>query len=315
VHHSAFRPEHLLPVRLVAERTGLSPDVLRAWERRYGAVAPARSPGGQRWYTESDCARLRLLARAVEAGHNIASVVGLDDESLRAMVRSDDAAAMARQTPHALVSQPFLAEAMAAVEGLDGQALEHVLKQATLRLSMDELFDGVLTPLQRATGERWHRGTMSPAHEHLATAGVRRLLGWIIDQHAAAADAPAILVTTPSGQWHELGAKLAAATAATMGWNVVYLGPNLPAAVIAEAAVARKARVVALSLLYPEDDPRMDGELRELRQLLPPDVAIVVGGSGTAAYRPSLDGIGASVVTDLASLRRWMQARNPSAHA
>ncbi|MHB0962593.1 MAG: MerR family transcriptional regulator [Gemmatimonadaceae bacterium] len=306
MHETATRPEHLLPMRLVSARTGLSPDVLRAWERRYGVIAPTRSPGGQRWYTEADVARLRLLARAVEAGRNIASVAQLSDEALTQLVRSEEAARLARQTPHAFAAQPFLAEAMAAVESLDSTALEATLRQATLRLSMDELLDGVIAPLVRSTGDAWHGGTLTPAHEHLATAAVRRLLGWLCDQYAPAADAPTVLVTTPAGQWHELGAALAAASAAAVGWRVVYLGPNLPAAVIANAVVRSKARAVALSIVFPEDDALLDGELRALRAQLPAAMRIVVGGSGASAYRPSLDAIGATVVTDLPSLRRWL---------
>jgi DNA-binding transcriptional MerR regulator/methylmalonyl-CoA mutase cobalamin-binding subunit len=296
----------MLPVRLVAERTGLSPDVLRAWERRYGVVTPGRSPGGQRWYTERDVARLRLLARAVAAGRNIASVASLSDEALTQLVRNEEAATLARQTPHAFAAQPYLADAIAAVEGLDGTALEATLRQATLRLSMDELLDGVIAPLVRNTGDRWHGGTLTPAHEHLATAAVRRLLGWLTDQYAAAADAPAVLVTTPAGQLHELGAALAAATAAAAGWRVVYLGPNLPAHVIAEASTISNVRAVALSVVFPADDAQLDAELRALRTQLPSDVQIVVGGGAVLAYRPSLDAIGATVVTDLPSLRRWL---------
>ncbi|MHB8839912.1 MAG: MerR family transcriptional regulator, partial [Gemmatimonadaceae bacterium] len=214
MHESSVRPDDMLPMRLVLERTGLSPDVLRAWERRYGVVTPQRSPGGQRWYRESDVARLRLLARAVEAGRNIASVAQLTDDTLAQLVRAEEAAHLARQTPHAFAAQPYLVEAIAAVEALDGTALEATLRQATLRLSTDELLDGVIAPLVRSTGDRWHDGTLTPAHEHLATAAVRRLLGWLTDQYAAAPDAPALLVTTPAGQVHELGAALAAAAAA-----------------------------------------------------------------------------------------------------
>lgn len=306
VTDTTARPDHLLPMRLVVERTGLSPDVLRAWERRYGVVAPGRSPGGQRWYTEADVQRLRLLARAVNNGRNIASIAHLEKDALLEVVRADEASALARTTPHPLAAQPFLAEAMAAVEMLDGVALEHALRQATLRLSMDELLDGVVGPLVRATGDRWHAGTMSPAHEHLATAAVRRWLGWIADQYTPQGDAPAVLVTTPAGQWHELGAALVAATAAAAGWQVVYLGPNLPANVIAEAAVTRHVRLVALSIVFPEDDPFLDGELRALRAALPEATGIVIGGAATQAYRPSIDAIGATVVRDLPSLRQWL---------
>ena len=296
----------------MSERTGLSPDVLRAWERRYGVVSPVRSPGGQRWYREADVTRLRLLARAVEGGRNIASVAGIASDALAQLVRSDEAAVVARQTPHAFAAQPYLADALGAVELLDSMALEAALRQATLRLSLDELLDGVVAPLVRTTGSRWHAGTMSPAHEHLATSAVRRLLGWITDQNTPSADAPVLLVTTPAGQWHELGAALAAATAAAAGWRVVYLGPNLPAPVIAEACVVSNARAVALSLVFPEDDPLIDGELRALRAALPPAVRIVAGGAATGAYRPALDAIGASVVADLRTLTQWLAAQAAS---
>ncbi len=301
------RPDHMLPMRLVTERTGLSADVLRVWERRYGVVAPGRSPGGQRWYSEADVARLRLLARAVECGRSISTVARLSDDALADVVRSEEASRLARTTPHPLAAQPYLAAAIGAVESLDGPALETSLRQAALRLSIYELLDGVLTPLTRTIGERWHAGHLSAAHEHLATTVIRRLLSWIMQQHVPAPDAEVVVVTTPAGQVHELGAKLAAATAAASGWRVVYLGPNLPAADIATAVTTSGARTVALSLVFPADDPRMDGELRTLRAALP-DARILAGGGGALAYRPSLDAIGATVVTDLPSLRSWLTA-------
>ena len=293
-------------MRLVSERTGLSADVLRAWERRHGVVAPERSPGGQRWYTEADVQRLRLLARAVEAGRSISTVATLSAEALVDVVRSEEASILARGTRYALAGQPFLAESSGAVERLDGSALEATLRQATLRLNIDELLDGVISPLVRMVGDRWHSGQLSPAHEHLTTAVIRRLLGWLAEQYAPAADAPAVLVTTPAGQMHEVGASLAAATAAACGWRVVYLGPNLPARDIASACRTSGARAVALSIVFPENDPLMDGELRTLRAALDDDLPIVAGGGGVAAYRPSLDAIGATVVTDLPSLRHWL---------
>lgn len=299
-------------MRLVSERTGLSPDVLRVWERRYHVVTPQRSPGGQRWYTEQDLARLRLLARAVAAGRNISSVASLSTEQLSDVVRAAEASVLARTTPHALAAQPYLADTLRAVEALDGVALETTLRLAALRLSMDEMLDGVVAPLVRTTGDRWHGGTWSPAHEHLATSAVRRLLGWLTDQHAPAAGSPALLVTTPAGQQHEIGAALAAATAASVGWRVVYLGPNLPSADIAIAARVADVRAVALSIVFPADDPRLDGELRAMRAALPTHVGVVVGGSAVAAYRPAIDAIGGTVVGDLPALRQWLRMQLPA---
>ena len=81
-----------------------------------------------------------------------------------------------------------------------------------------------------------------------------------------------LVVATPAGQIHELGALLVGAAAANLGWHVTYLGASLPAAEIAGAARQNRARAVALSLVYPEDDPRLEGELTRLRESLPPEV-------------------------------------------
>jgi methylmalonyl-CoA mutase cobalamin-binding domain/chain len=111
-----------------------------------------------------------------------------------------------------------------------------------------------------------------------------------------------LVVATPAGQIHELGALLVGAAAANLGWHVTYLGASLPAAEIAGAARQNRARAVALSLVYPEDDLRLEGELTRLREALPPDVTLLVGGRATPAYHDALKKIGAVQMNDLAQL-------------
>jgi methanogenic corrinoid protein MtbC1 len=115
-------------------------------------------------------------------------------------------------------------------------------------------------------------------------------------------------VTTPSGQLHEIGALLAAATAAADGWRTTYLGPSLPADEIAGAARQSDARVVALSIVYPTDDPHVRNELIKLAQFLPSTTRLIVGGRGISSYRSVLDEIGAIQVSDLESLMQELQA-------
>jgi len=109
-------------------------------------------------------------------------------------------------------------------------------------------------------------------------------------------------VGTPTGQIHELGAILVSAAASNLGWNVVYLGTSLPATDIAGTARQTKARAVALSIVYPEDDPTLPDELQRLRQYLPEGVEILVGGRGATAYANTLLSIGAHVITQLTDL-------------
>ena len=122
-----------------------------------------------------------------------------------------------------------------------------------------------------------------------------------------------LIVATPSGQLHELGALLVYSTATNLGWRVIYLGASLPAAEITGAALQHGVRAIALSLVYPEDDPLVDTELRKLRQLLPPEVSIIVGGRAAEAYRSSIESIGAFLIGDLNALYNTLdQLRRPA---
>ena len=102
-----------------------------------------------------------------------------------------------------------------------------------------------------------------------------------------------LVVATPSGQLHELGAILVAAEATNLGWRVTYLGTSLPAADIAGAAIQNNARAVALSIVFPSDDPDMKTELADLRRYLPPGVNLLIGGGASSAYQKEIDAIGA----------------------
>jgi methylmalonyl-CoA mutase cobalamin-binding subunit len=110
---------------------------------------------------------------------------------------------------------------------------------------------------------------------------------------------------------HELGALLVAATAALEGWHVTYLGADLPAADVAEAAMETEPRFIALSVVYPLDDPSVGRELQELRRRVDPSVEILLGGSGSESYRAVAERLGMRLVSDLGALRQLLrQVRN-----
>ena len=124
-----------------------------------------------------------------------------------------------------------------------------------------------------------------------------------------------LVVATPAGQIHELGALLVGAAAANVGWHVTYLGASLPAAEIAGAARQNRARAVALSLVYPEDDPRLEGELTRLHDSLPAEVTLLVGGRAMPAYRAALEKIDATPLEDLTHLCATLdELRKPAEH-
>ena len=166
-------------------------------------------------------------------------------------------------------------------------------------LSRPVLMADVVIPLMHSLGSAWQEGSVRAAHEHLATAVVRTFVGSLNGAFQVAASAPCVVVTTPAGQLHEIGALIAAATAAADGWRTTYLGPSLPADEIAGAARQNEARAVALSLVYPTDDPHVVSELKKLKQFLPTTTHLIVGGRGASAYRRVLDEIGATQPPDL----------------
>jgi DNA-binding transcriptional MerR regulator/methylmalonyl-CoA mutase cobalamin-binding subunit len=296
-------PRH--PIRVVARRTGLKPDLIRAWERRYGAVAPGRSATRRRFYSDAEIDRLALLSRVVRAGHTISQVAQLPNAELEELI-ARDASSQAPAAEPTDRTGAWMASCLSAVQRLDPCDLEASFHRASVELSAPELLDNLLAPLLEAIGEQWRVGTLRPYHEHMASAVIRSFLGTTRGDISPLA--PVFLAATPARQRHEIGALLATASAAAVGWRVLYLGPDLPPEEIAAAALHQGARVVALSLVYPPDDALLRDELRRLRRLTGPNVEMIVGGRASAAYADTLREIGALRLDDLRELRQRLEA-------
>lgn len=302
------------PIQVVTRRTGLSADVIRAWEKRYGLVAPLRTATGRRLYSDADVERLRLLARATLGGRPIGQVAALSSEALAALVE-DGAAAAHRERRHGdgngappSTAPDHAGACLAAIERFDGAALDAVLRRAIVALSAAAFLDTLVVPLTERVAERVRVGTLPASHGHLTHAVLRRVLDHVVAVAAAPLDSPDLVVTTPSGQSQELGALIAAAAAAGEGWRVTYVGPGLPAEDVAETVAHAGAAAVTLSLGAAPSDRAIPRELRRLRALLPPDVAILVEGPATAAHQAVLREIRATVLRDLPDLRAALHA-------
>src|ERR1700674_3350268 len=175
--------QHRHPMRVVTRRTGLSADLLRAWERRYEVVKPSRSAGGRRLYSDGDVERLRLLYRATLAGRSIGQVADLPTDALAALVRKDaaeDAAAQGasdRAQMSALEADApaadYLGDSLRAIERLDPIGLNVTLQRAAIALSAAALFDTLVVPLLECVATRSHEGTLRRAHGHVAGVVVR----------------------------------------------------------------------------------------------------------------------------------------------
>jgi MerR family transcriptional regulator, light-induced transcriptional regulator len=295
-------------IKIASRRTGLSPHVIRIWEKRYGAVVPARTKTNRRLYDEAEIERLTLLGLATKAGHTIKNAVKLTTADLRALVKSEIGQSADQTNDHkAQVADEGLAsdlfnQALVAIKALDDAGFEKILNRTAVELGRSALLQQTLAPLIEEIGCSWRSGQMRAVHEHLATVVIRTFLGNFSHGYALGENAPRIVVTTPVGQLHELGALLVAATADNHGWRVSYLGPSLPSEEIAGAVILSGARAVALSIVYPEDDGSLDPELRKLRLMLPREVALITGGRAAPAYASVLTQIGAIQLQDLSAL-------------
>jgi MerR family transcriptional regulator, light-induced transcriptional regulator len=306
----------LHPIQVVAYRTGLSPEVLRAWEKRYAAITPTRTVSNRRLYSDSDIERLLLLRRAISSGRSIGQIAHLSTPQLTDLVGADEKATQqAPVTPTesapAFSIERHLVSCIRAVENLDAVALEFALARAAVALSRTALLERLLVSLLERVGELWSEGSLRIAHEHVASAIVRTFLGELQESAAASPAAPRLAVTTPAGQRHEFGALIAAAVAASEGWAVTYLGPDLPAAEIAAGALRLNVKAVALSIVYASGEPLLRQELTELRQRLPDEVALIVGGRATDAYRDLWREIRAIKLEDMRGLRAELASRWP----
>jgi MerR family transcriptional regulator, light-induced transcriptional regulator len=315
-HHGIMADGMRFPMKAVVKRTGLTSHVIRVWERRYGAVAPSRSPKNRRLYSEAEVNRLQLLKRVVDAGHSISQAAALTAGQLQSLAGGLSPAAVQeeRTLDPARGSEHYCGEALNAVRALDSEGLLRVLREAALYLPRPALLDQVILPLIRSLGEGWQLGVLRVSHEHMASAVIRAFLGELLHSVRCHAAAPGVLFATPAGQVHELGIFTAAVVAASQGWRVHYLGTDVPAEDLAAAARQVKVRALVLSLVYPPEDPGVSSELVKLREYLPAGMPIIVGGRAVESYRNVLDAIGAVCVSDMPGFSRELQSL-PGVHS
>lgn len=264
------------PMKAVARLTGLNPDTIRAWERRYGAIAPDRTGGSHRLYSEADVERLRLLRHATEAGHGIGRVANLPDDELRALATPRVEAA----GPEA---QGVAERVLALVERYDHLGADRELTRVASLMPPRRVVLEVAWPLLQEVGDRWCDGRLSVGQEHMVTGLVRSLLGTLLRLADPVPGQAPMLLTTLSGERHELGVLMVALLAASRGVPVVYLGPDTPVTEIATAARRTRATVVGVSLVRVADADQAIAALRALADALGTTAMLWLGGRDAAS--------------------------------
>ena len=308
-----MKNENKYPIKAVAQLTGLSVHVIRAWEKRYNAVSPLRTETNRRLYSDTDIQKLQVLLTLTSKGHNIGGIANLPIAELKELLAGQQeqpkpSFQINRDVNRLSDPDSIFTSCLKSVYDLNIKELENHLYQASVNLSQPVLLDRVIVPLITEVGDMWKEGEIRVYHEHMVSASLRSFLANLIDSSKINEAAPKILVTTPQGQMHELGALIAAATASSEGWNVTYLGPNLPAEEIVGAAKQLNCKAIALSIVFPMDDWILRKELLKFKQILPKDIPLLIGGKGARGYLDVLEDVGARVILDISNLMKSLSS-------
>lgn len=270
----------MFPVKATAELTGLTPETLRAWERRHAAVVPHRDPAGRRLYDARMVERLGRLYRLTERGHPIRDVAGLDDAALEGLLEQGRQAAYGG-------ADDLPARMLDAIVDYRLDAFDRELQVAIATMPVTVLVTRVVSPLLREIGARWADGRLAIAQERLVSSLLRSRLLSVLGQHPRER-APRVLFATLPGEPHELGLLGAALHAHDAGAPVLYLGTGLPAGELARVAARLDASAVAISSIDPGQAPAALDGLRRLDQALPGAVRVWLGGANAAYLAETL---------------------------
>ena len=267
--------------RYVCRQTGLTAHQIRAWEKRYQAVVPERTETNRRLYSEADIERLQLLAKAREAKLSLSQVAHLPADELMRLIdisSSNVLKPLQGSKNPARNAVNHYEEALATVVDLDATGLEDVLDQAAVNLTRLELINDVVMPLSLKLFELVDKGHLRLINAHQATNVMRSFLWNMLRSTKISALSPKIVVTTPPGLVHELGALVIALLASESGWRALYFGPGLPAEETAAAVLMTKAHAVVLYAMRHAGSNQLSFVLSKLHRCLGGDIAIFIGG-------------------------------------
>ena len=293
-------PELAQNIGAVERETGLSKDVLRMWERRYGFPKPARDDNGERQYTLPEMAKLRAIKRLMDIGARPGKIIGLSLDELnaladaRAPLRRDAAPAMER-------------DVLSMLKMHDATAIQHTLAQWLMRQGLQRFVVETLAPLNHLVGEAWMRAELHVFEEHLYTEQVQGSLRTAINTFPRQVGHPRVLLTTLPNEQHALGLLMVEALLVPEGAQCISLGPQTPLDDVRRAAVAHAVDIVALSFSAAFPVRQATESLARLRRHLPAQIALWAGGEMTRRMRKTLPGV--VLLPDLsasvAALRSW----------
>ncbi len=269
------RCDAMYSIKAATLMTGVSSETLRAWERRYGAVAPRRDENGRRVYAPADITRLKLLHHACQLGHAIGRLALMSNEQLTALVRHQS-----EMVNNAEIT-PLTAQLIDALRQYRVDRCEEILGRTIAGLSVTSMVKDVVSPALKEVGEGWFRGEISVGQEHIFSALIHGLIHSLLNIYKNRNRGPKMIFTTPSGERHEFGLLFSALLASHHGADCYYLGADLPLAELKEAARQLHPRVVVLSVVRRPIAPEQIEQVHHLATFLEGLSQLWLGGGAT----------------------------------
>lgn len=253
-----------LRIGVLAERTGVSPELLRAWEQRYSLLRPSRSAGGFRLYSDEDERRVRLTSDLIASGLSTG-------EAARQALQADISTPLAID---GLLVEDLAGRLREALDAMDAEVAHLAFDRLLASVSIPTVLGEVVLPYLRELGDRWATGEVSVAQEHFASNLIRgRLLGLARDWGAG--EGPNVLLACPPGEAHDLGLIVFGIEVARRGWRVTFLGADTPIATIEATARRLRTELVVLAVSDPARALEEATAIRSLAAVTP----VAIGGS------------------------------------
>ncbi|PIE22703.1 MAG: hypothetical protein CSA62_10950 [Planctomycetota bacterium] len=291
----------LISIGELAQRTGISIDTLRAWERRYGEPKPLRLPSGHRRYSKDQLRRLMGVSEALAHGLRPSRFLGQPPEVLERILEE-----LSPRTPN----DPTLDTLLEYVQGYERGRLERELVALWQRFPVVQWLQRFVVPLLATVGRLWAEGQITIRQEHFMSEVLEDLLRMLrlelLSDQIDAGTAPILLTSLP-GERHALGLQMVALLCAAQQVPQRLMGADMPVAEIVAAARDCAAKVVAVSVSLASGGPHAGNVLYELREQLPSEVHILVGGRGARGSRRCKDGV--EYLDSLPDFVQWLESQ------
>lgn len=305
--------EEGLSIGALSRATGISIHSLRMWERRYGSPAAIRRASGHRRYPIEEVDRLRAVARALAGGFRASEVVSASIEEIDGLLSGDRSGRRRAQYQPIESNRDLLAQIddwLEASRAFDDARLSAAFERDWETLGPTRFVQDRAVHFIRKTGECWQCGTLHVAQEHFAMERMSDFLTarWR-EQNETLTGRPFLMATLPK-DIHRLGLLMASLMTVLAGRRIVFLGTQVPATDIAEAAKVTNADAVCLSISSTVPSRFANSSTAEIRASLPGQVQMICGGNGAPE---ATDGI--RVFNDIMDYHHWLladQARRPT---